>query len=113
MIEWNETHLRIRDMIRRFVETEIKPNLEALEHGDCRPTTILRKMVATFGIAEMAKARFAARQRPRRRAATTRSAKPSRREERGRRSGDADDPDHRAVPLQPRHGHRARRVAWA
>ena len=37
MIEWNEMHLQIRDSMRRFVEAEVKPNLEALEHGDEPP----------------------------------------------------------------------------
>jgi alkylation response protein AidB-like acyl-CoA dehydrogenase len=60
MIEWSETHLAIRDAFRRFVEAEIKPNLEALEHGDTPPYEVLRKMVATFGIADMARMRFAA-----------------------------------------------------
>src|SRR5687767_3307021 len=60
MIEWNEMHQQIRDMVRRFVETEIKPNLEELEHGDTPPYAVLRKMVNTFGLGEMAKARFLA-----------------------------------------------------
>ncbi len=59
MIEWNEMHLQIRDMMRRFVEAEVKPNLEALEHGDLPPYEILRKMIRSFGIADLAKARFA------------------------------------------------------
>src|SRR5439155_25763909 len=60
MIEWSEQHLQIREMVRRFVEQEIVPRHEALEHGDEPPYTILRKMVRTFGLDEMAKARFAA-----------------------------------------------------
>ncbi|MCC6553119.1 MAG: acyl-CoA dehydrogenase family protein [Polyangiaceae bacterium] len=60
MIEWNETHLAIRDAFRRFVEAEVKPNLEALEHGDTPPYAVLRKMVETFGIADMARMKFAA-----------------------------------------------------
>ena len=50
MIEWNEMHLQIREMMRRFVESEVKPNLEALEHGDMPPYEILRKMMKAFGI---------------------------------------------------------------
>jgi alkylation response protein AidB-like acyl-CoA dehydrogenase len=42
------------------VEAEIKPRLEELEHGDTPPYDVLRKMVATFGLADMARARFAA-----------------------------------------------------
>jgi alkylation response protein AidB-like acyl-CoA dehydrogenase len=60
MIEWSDTHVAIRDTFRRFVEKEVKPHLHDLEHGDLPPYEILRKMIRTFGIAEMAKARFAA-----------------------------------------------------
>ncbi len=59
MIEWSEMHLAIRDAFRRFVEAEIKPNLQELEHGDTPPYAMLRKMVETFGLADMARARFA------------------------------------------------------
>ena len=34
MIEWSESQLRIRDAVRRFVESEIPPHVEELEHGD-------------------------------------------------------------------------------
>jgi acyl-CoA dehydrogenase len=58
MIEWNETHLAIRDMMRRFVEAEVVPKLKELEHGDLPPYEVLRKMVQTFGLKDMAEARF-------------------------------------------------------
>ncbi|MBI1813931.1 MAG: acyl-CoA dehydrogenase family protein [Deltaproteobacteria bacterium] len=58
MIEWSEQHQMIRDAVRRFIEAEIKPNLEALEHGDLPPYDILRKMMATFGLDQVARARF-------------------------------------------------------
>jgi alkylation response protein AidB-like acyl-CoA dehydrogenase len=58
MIEWSEQHLMIRDAIRKFVEAEIKPRLEELEHGDTPPYDILRKMMRTFGIDVVAKQRF-------------------------------------------------------
>jgi alkylation response protein AidB-like acyl-CoA dehydrogenase len=58
MIEWSEQHLMIRDTFRRFIEAEIKPNLEALEHGDMPPYDVLRRMVTTFGMDEVARARF-------------------------------------------------------
>src|SRR5262249_58637756 len=48
MIEWNEQHLMIRDMMRRFIDEEIKPNLDALEHGDLPPYDNLRKLMRTF-----------------------------------------------------------------
>jgi hypothetical protein len=58
MIEWSEPQLAVRDAVRRFVETEIVPNLEGLEHGDLPPYEILRKMLRTFGIDEMSRQRF-------------------------------------------------------
>jgi hypothetical protein len=58
MIEWSEQHQMIRDAIRRFVEAEIVPNVEALEHGDLPPYDILRKMYNAFGMAELARQRF-------------------------------------------------------
>lgn len=58
MIEWSESHQLVRDSVRRFVEAEIVPNLEALEHGDMPPYDILRKLYSTFGIDELNRARF-------------------------------------------------------
>jgi len=58
MIEWSEQHLMIRDVVRRFVEEEIVPNLEELEHGDMPPYEILRKLSRTFGMDDMARTRF-------------------------------------------------------
>ena len=58
MIEWSEQHKQIQTMIRRFIETEIVPHLEELEHGSKPPYDLLRKMLKTFGVADMAKARF-------------------------------------------------------
>ncbi len=58
MIEWSEQQLMIRDAIRRFIETEVKPHVEEIEHGDTPPYDILRKMISTFGIGEMARLRF-------------------------------------------------------
>ena len=37
MIEWSDSQLMIRDAFRRFVEAEIVPNVEELEHGDMPP----------------------------------------------------------------------------
>jgi acyl-CoA dehydrogenase len=60
MIEWSEQHLAIRDAFRRFVETEIAPKREQLEHGDLPPYEVLRKMFATFGLRELAEMRYRA-----------------------------------------------------
>jgi alkylation response protein AidB-like acyl-CoA dehydrogenase len=60
MIEWSEEQREVRRLVRRFVEAEIRPNLEALEHGDLPPYGVLRKLFETFGMRDLAKARFAA-----------------------------------------------------
>lgn len=59
MIDWSEQHQMIRDAFRRYVEAEIKPRREELEHGDTPPYDVLRAMLQTFGIPEVARARFA------------------------------------------------------
>ena len=53
MIEWSEEHKAIREVVRRFVETEIKPRREELEFGDTPPYDVLRKLISTFGIGEI------------------------------------------------------------
>ena len=58
MIAWSEQHEMIRDAVRRFVEEEIAPHHDELEHGDLPPYDVLRKMYATFGMDEMARSRF-------------------------------------------------------
>jgi alkylation response protein AidB-like acyl-CoA dehydrogenase len=58
MIEWSETQQTVRDMVRKFVEAEIVPKLEELEHGDLPPYDVLRKLYKTFGMDEMARQRF-------------------------------------------------------
>lgn len=54
MIEWSETDVLIRDAIRQFVDREIRPHLDELEHGDLPPYDIIRKLFAEFGIGAMA-----------------------------------------------------------
>src|SRR5215218_1121140 len=58
MFEWSEEQRMIRDAVRQFVEKEIKPHVEDLEHGDLPPYDILRKMFATFGMDAMARESF-------------------------------------------------------
>jgi acyl-CoA dehydrogenase len=60
MIEWSEMHLSIRDAFRKFCEAEIKPKLHAIEHEGEPPYEVLRKLMTTFGIADMARMRFEA-----------------------------------------------------
>lgn len=58
MIEWSEEQQLIRDALRRFVEKEIEPHRDALEHGDLQPYDILRAMYAAFGMDEAAEERY-------------------------------------------------------
>ena len=58
MHEWSESQIMIRDAVRRFLEAEVAPNVEQLEHGDLPPYDILRKLYSTFGMDEMARERF-------------------------------------------------------
>ena len=59
MFEWSDEHRMIRDAVRRFVDDEVRPHVDELEHGDLPPYDILRKMFATFGMDAMARDRFA------------------------------------------------------
>jgi len=58
MIEWSEQHLLMRDVVRKFVETEIVPHREDFEHNGVPPYDVLRKMFKTFGIDVAARERF-------------------------------------------------------
>jgi alkylation response protein AidB-like acyl-CoA dehydrogenase len=78
MFEWSEEHRMIIDAVRRFVDDEIRPHVEELEHGDMPPYDILRKMFATFGMDAMARDGFK-RQIERERSADTAPAQPSER----------------------------------
>jgi acyl-CoA dehydrogenase len=58
VIDWSETQQAVRDMVQKFVEAEIKPRVEELEHGDTPPYDVMRKLYKTFGMDEMARQRF-------------------------------------------------------
>ena len=55
MFEWSEEQLAIRDAVRRFVDEEVKPRIEELEHGDTPPYEVIRKLYRTFGLDVMAR----------------------------------------------------------
>jgi hypothetical protein len=48
----------LRQAMRDFIAKEILPIKEDLEHGDTPPYDVLRKLYATFGMDEMARATF-------------------------------------------------------
>jgi alkylation response protein AidB-like acyl-CoA dehydrogenase len=58
VIEWSEEQQLARDAIRRFVEAEVVPHIEELEHGDLPPYDIIRKMYQTFGVDVIQTERF-------------------------------------------------------
>ncbi|MDQ6698317.1 MAG: acyl-CoA/acyl-ACP dehydrogenase [Actinomycetota bacterium] len=58
MYEWTEEQLMVRDAVRQFIDKEIRPHVDELEHGDTPPYDILRKLFATFGMDTAARDRF-------------------------------------------------------
>ena len=61
MFEWTDEQIMMREAVRKFVEAEIAPNTNELEHGDTPPYDTLRKLYKTFGMDVMARAGFEAR----------------------------------------------------
>jgi alkylation response protein AidB-like acyl-CoA dehydrogenase len=55
MLEWTDVDLAVRDAVREFVDKEVRPHVDELEDGDMEPYPIIRKLFATFGIAEMSR----------------------------------------------------------
>ncbi|WP_028935825.1 acyl-CoA dehydrogenase family protein [Pseudonocardia spinosispora] len=60
MLRWSEEQLMYRDAVRRFVETVIVPEREALEHQGRPPYEVLRRFYKEFGVGESAIERFEA-----------------------------------------------------
>ncbi len=58
MFEWPEEMQMIREAVRQFVDNEIRPHREELEHGDLPPYDLLRKLYTTFGMDQMARESF-------------------------------------------------------
>jgi alkylation response protein AidB-like acyl-CoA dehydrogenase len=96
MFEWSEEQLMIRDAVRQFVEAEIAPKREELEHGDLPPYDVLRKLFSTFGMDAMARDRFKAQiEREKRIASGEEEAAPKE----GRRGGDASSVAMTMIPI--------------
>ncbi|MFB1299138.1 acyl-CoA dehydrogenase family protein [Mycobacterium sp. pW049] len=55
MLDWSDVDIAVRDAVREFVDKEIRPHVDALESGEMEPYPIIRKLFATFGIADMAR----------------------------------------------------------
>ncbi len=54
MFQWSDEEIAIRDAVRSFVDKEVRPLQDDLEHGDLPPYDVIRKFYAAFGLAEMA-----------------------------------------------------------
>ena len=111
MFEWPEELQMVRDAVRQFVDNEIRPHREELEHGDLPPYDLLRKLYKTFGMDQMAADGF-----DKRIAAEEAGASSGTPLARGvgiaRRRVHA-AADHRALQVLAGHGHRAGRVGRA
>ncbi|MGO4257780.1 acyl-CoA dehydrogenase family protein [Marmoricola sp. RAF53] len=53
MIRWSDEELAIRDAVRSFVDKEVRPLVDDLEHGGLPPYDLIRKMYAAFGLDQM------------------------------------------------------------
>ncbi|WP_149359654.1 acyl-CoA dehydrogenase family protein [Lolliginicoccus suaedae] len=54
MYEWSETDHLIIDSVRGFMDAEVRPHRDGLESGEASPYPILRTMMKTFAIDQMA-----------------------------------------------------------
>ena len=54
MIEWSDTDLIMRDAVRGFIDQNITPHIDDLEHGDMLPYPIAKKLFSEFGLDVMA-----------------------------------------------------------
>lgn len=50
MYEWSDTDIIMRDTVREFIATEIRPHLDELESGALSPYPIARKLFSEFGL---------------------------------------------------------------
>ena len=87
MFEWPEELQMVRDAVRQFVDNEIRPHREELEHGDLPPYDLLRKMYKTFGMDQMAADSFDKRIAAEEAAAARRWRAAGRRPRRARKRG--------------------------
>ncbi len=58
MYAWSDDEIAIRDAVRSFVDKEVRPLQDELEHGDLPPYDLIRRFYAAFGLAEMAGGAF-------------------------------------------------------
>jgi len=58
MHDWNDDQLMVRDAMRRFIDAEVVPHIDDVEHNGVPPYEIIRKMYSAFGMDQMARDRF-------------------------------------------------------
>ena len=58
MFEWSEEQVMIRDAVRRFVEEEVEPNIDDLEHGEPPPTRSSASSTPPSAMDQLARDRF-------------------------------------------------------
>lgn len=59
MFDFTEEQKMMRKMLRRWVEQELVPHVDALESEQMLPYEPMRKFIATFGVADMVRQSFA------------------------------------------------------
>ena len=58
MFAWTKDQLAVRDAVRSFVDKEIRPHQDELEHGDLPPYDLIRTFFSTFGLDALAAESF-------------------------------------------------------
>jgi alkylation response protein AidB-like acyl-CoA dehydrogenase len=56
--EWSDEHQAIASVVRRFVDEQIRPQLDDLEHHGVPPFDVLRRMYDAFGLKDLARENF-------------------------------------------------------
>lgn len=54
MYQWSDTDLMVRDAAREFIDKNVRPKIDELEHGDLPPYDLMRELWSQFGLEAMA-----------------------------------------------------------
>ena len=58
MLDWSEESQAVIEALRSFIDNEIRPQLDAIEHEGVPPYDLMRSMYKTFGLDELAAESF-------------------------------------------------------
>jgi hypothetical protein len=58
MFEWSDEQVMVREAVRRWIDAEVRPQLDALEGGDLPPYDLIRKFATAFGLDSLGRASF-------------------------------------------------------